>query len=142
MKRRIARGSYARLNAGMGDLQLLFLKYVAKTPSLAGCAKCHLKFFTPQKLMWQPEAAAQYLREKFAEHTCKWELFEQTQPGSLQTRRLWVLKQTEDTSSLGICEACGLRFMGSGQIRGYADQAEIEIRRQFNQHRCRRREAS
>src|SRR5580692_3638837 len=26
----------------MGDLQLVFLQYADKTPSLAGCAKCHL----------------------------------------------------------------------------------------------------
>jgi len=60
----------------MGKLELVFLQYVDKTPSLAGCAKCHLKFFTPQQLMRQPQAAAEYLREKFARHTCNWEIVE------------------------------------------------------------------
>jgi hypothetical protein len=50
---------------------MVFLQYAGETPSLAGCAKCHLKFFTPQELMKQPEAAAEYLREKFSLHTCK-----------------------------------------------------------------------
>jgi hypothetical protein len=51
---------------------IMRIQFVGKTPSLAGCAKCHLKFLTFQPLMKQPEAAAQYLREKFARHTCRW----------------------------------------------------------------------
>jgi hypothetical protein len=125
----------------MGDLELVFFQYVGRTPSLAGCAKCRLKFFTPQRLMKQPEAAAQYLREKFTKHTCKWEIFEQTRPGALPTRQLWIVKQTNDTSSLGICEACGMRFLAPVYLRAHADQADNEIRRQFGQHRCRRRKA-
>jgi len=62
----------------MVDVQLVFLQYVGKTPSLAGCPKCRLKFFTPEQLLKQPEAAAQYLREKFSLHTCKWEIVEET----------------------------------------------------------------
>ena len=31
----------------MDDLQLVFLQYVGKTPSLAGCAKCQMKFSLP-----------------------------------------------------------------------------------------------
>jgi hypothetical protein len=83
----------------MGDLQLVFLQYVDKTPSLADCAKCHLKFFTPQQLMKQPQAAAEFLREKLARNTCKGEIFEETRPGALQKRRLRIIKQTDDTSS-------------------------------------------
>jgi len=87
--------AYGRLNGSMGDLQPVFLQYVGKTPSLAGCAKCHLKFFTPQHLMRQPEAAAQYLREKCARHTCKGEIFEETRRGTLQARRLRIVKRVD-----------------------------------------------
>jgi hypothetical protein len=126
----------------MGDLQLVFLQYADKTRSLAGCAKCHLKFFTPQQLMKQPQAAAEFLREKFARHTCKGEIFEETRAGTVQPRRLRIMKPTDDTSSLGICEVCNMRFLAPAYFRGLADQAEKHIRRQFDRHRCRRRDAS
>jgi hypothetical protein len=92
--------------------------------------------------MRQPQAAAEYLREKFARHTCKWEIFEETRPESLQERGLRMIKPTDDTLPLGICEACNMRFPASVYFRGLADQAEKHIRRQFGQHRCRRRDAS
>jgi hypothetical protein len=125
----------------MGNVQPVFLQYAGKTPSLAGCAKCHLKFFTPQELMRQPEAAAQYLREKFALHTCKGEILEETRARTVQTRRLRIIKPTDDTSTQGICEACNMRFLAPVYLRGHAEQAEIDIRLRFGQHRCRRRNA-
>ena len=82
----------------MGDLQLVFLQYADRTPSLAGCANCHLKFFTPQQLMKQPQAAAESLREKFARHTCKGEIFEETRAGTVQARRLRIMKPADDIS--------------------------------------------
>jgi hypothetical protein len=126
----------------MGDLQLVFLQYVGKTPSLAGCAKCHLKFFTPQQLLRQPEAAAQYLREKFAQHTCRRAIVEDKRPGSLPVRRLRIVKRTDDTSALGICQVCNMRFLSPAYLRGYAHLAEKDIRRQFERHICTRQDAS
>jgi hypothetical protein len=126
----------------MGDLELVFYQYVGKAPSLAGCAKCHLKFLTPQQLMKQPEAAAQYLRDKFARHECKWAIFEETRSGTLQSRRLRIMKLADAASPLGICEACNMRFPVPAYLRGHVEQAENEIRHQFGHHRCKRREAS
>src|ERR1700690_3112459 len=120
----------------MGDRQLVFLQYVGKAPSFGSCAKCHLKFFTPRELMRQPEAAAEYLREKFSLHTCKGEIVEETRAGTVQTRRLRIMKATDDTSLLGICEACNMRFLAPVYLRGHAEQAEIDIRLRFGQHRC------
>jgi hypothetical protein len=126
----------------MGDLELVFLQYVGKTPSLAGCAKCQMKFFTPQQLMRRPEAAAQYLRDKFDQHTCKSEIFEERRPRTLQTRRLRIAKRIDDTSALGICEVCNMRFLAPAYLRGYAHLGEKDIRRQFERHLCTRRDAS
>jgi hypothetical protein len=125
----------------MGDVRLVFLQYAGKAPSLAGCAKCHLKFFTPPELMRQPTTAAQYLQEKFSQHTCKGEISEKTGPGTIQIRRLRIIKPTDDTPPLGICEACNMRFLAPVYLRGHAGQAEIDIRLRFGQHRCRRRDA-
>ena len=126
----------------MGDLELVFLQYVGKTPSLAGCAKCRLKFFTPQQLMRQPEAAAQYLREKFVHHTCKSEILEETRLWIRHARRLRVIKRIDDTPSLGICEVCHMRFLVPIHLRGHAHLAEEDIRRRFELHSCKRRDAS
>lgn len=125
----------------MGNIQLVFLQYAGKAPSLAGCAKCHLKFFTPPELMRQPEAAAQYLRRKFSLHTCKGEIPEKTRAGTVQIRRLRIIKPTDDTPPLGICEACNMRFLAPVYLRRHAEQAEIDIRLRFGQHRCKRRDA-
>jgi hypothetical protein len=125
----------------MGNVRLVFLQYAGKTPSLAGCAKCRLKFFTPQELMKQPATAAQYLQEKFFQHTCKGEVSEKTGAGTIQIRRLRIIKPTDDTPPLGICEACNMRFLAPIYLRGHAEQAEIDIRLRFGQHKCRRRDA-
>ena len=126
----------------MGDLQLVFLQYVGKAPSLAGCAKCRLKFFTPEQLLKQPEAAAQYLREKFSLHTCKWEIVEETGSSLAQKRHLRVVKPYDGRPPVGICEGCTMRFETPVYLRDHADQAESDIRRRFSQHRCRRRDAN
>ena len=124
------------------DLELVFLQYVGKTPPLAGCAKCRLKFFTPEQLMRQPKAAAQYLREKFVHHTCKSEIFEETRLGVQHARRLRIVKGVDDTCAVGICEVCHMRFLVPIYLRGHASTAAKDIRRQFDLHSCRRRTAS
>jgi hypothetical protein len=48
----------------------VILKYVNKTPSLASCANCQRKFFTPSSYYRDPLGAEQYLREKFDDHNC------------------------------------------------------------------------
>jgi hypothetical protein len=130
------------LNADMGDLQLVFIQYVDKTPSLAGCAKCQVKFFTPQQLMRQPQAAAEYLRDKFARHTCKGEILEEARARTVETRHLRIVKDIDGAPPLGTCEVCNMQFLAPVYFRGFADQAEKEIRRQFDRHRCTRRAAS
>jgi hypothetical protein len=53
------------------DSRFVILKYVHKTPSLATCERCNIKFFTPSELMGRSLQAEDHLREKFASHTCK-----------------------------------------------------------------------
>ena len=54
----------------MTEQQLVILRYVHKTPILATCEFCHLRFFTPLELTGKPREAEEYLREKFASHSC------------------------------------------------------------------------
>jgi hypothetical protein len=54
----------------MADRTFVILKYTDKAPSMASCAKCQRKFFAPTMLRHDPALAEQYLREKFAQHTC------------------------------------------------------------------------
>jgi hypothetical protein len=49
---------------------LVVLKYVNKTPSLASCARCQRKFFTPDSYYTDPFGAEEYLRCKFDLHAC------------------------------------------------------------------------
>ena len=46
------------------------LRYNGKTPVLAVCTLCQLKFFTPSELMRDWQEADYYLREKFLDHHC------------------------------------------------------------------------
>jgi hypothetical protein len=55
----------------MGDRTFVVLKYYKDNiPSMASCAKCQHKFFTPNTFRRDLALAEQYLREKFAQHTC------------------------------------------------------------------------
>ena len=49
----------------MPERRFAILKYSGKTPALATCELCHLKFFTPSELKHKPVDAEMYLREKF-----------------------------------------------------------------------------
>ena len=122
----------------MSNLELLFLKYAGKTPSLAGCAKCQLKFFTPRRFLKNPEAAFEYLRLKFSLHECKWDIFEETR-GVVPARRMRVVKSADDMLLLGVCEACSMRFRAHVYLPNYARQAEIDIQQKFVGHQCKRR---
>jgi hypothetical protein len=46
------------------------LKYRDKTPILAACARCQLKFFTPSEMMNDWMAASDYLWKKHYTHQC------------------------------------------------------------------------
>jgi hypothetical protein len=54
----------------MAERRFAILKYSGKTPLLATCELCHLKFFTPRETT-KPDEAETYLREKFQWHECK-----------------------------------------------------------------------
>ena len=116
----------------------MFLKYVGKTPSLAGCVRCHLKFFTPEHFLKNAEAAGEYLRLKFSLHVCKWDVFEETR-GVVAARRLRVIKSADATLLVGVCETCSMRFRAHIYLPNYATQAEIEIQQKFVHHQCKRR---
>ena len=55
----------------MRERRFLILKYMQKTPSLATCEGCHVKFFTPLDLMGESRKAEEHLLDKFASHKCK-----------------------------------------------------------------------
>ena len=46
------------------------LKYRGQSVAIAACPRCHLKFFTPSKLMEEGAAAEEYLWKKYNEHWC------------------------------------------------------------------------
>lgn len=54
----------------MLERRFLILKYMGKTPFLATCERCHLKFFTPRELGRKPVEADQNLRNRFEIHKC------------------------------------------------------------------------
>jgi hypothetical protein len=54
----------------MAERGLVILLHSGKTPVLAMCENCGLKFFTPRKLA-RPAEAEEYLEQKFSSHECK-----------------------------------------------------------------------
>jgi hypothetical protein len=53
-----------------GERSFVILRYVDAVPSLAGCTKCSIKFFTPNEHRSDREGAEQYLHNKFHAHRC------------------------------------------------------------------------
>jgi hypothetical protein len=62
------------------------LRSVNKTPSIASCTKCHLKFFAPNSYYNDPYGAERYLHTKFDLHDC---LDEQGQTKEAVSSRPW-----------------------------------------------------
>jgi len=54
----------------MDEIGFSVLKYSEKTPVLAACTRCQLKFLTPSKMMKDWEAASEYLLGKYNDHRC------------------------------------------------------------------------
>jgi hypothetical protein len=52
------------------DRRFVILRYEGKVPSMASCAKCARKFFTPTALMRDASGAEMYLGRKFDLHQC------------------------------------------------------------------------
>ncbi len=112
---------------------MVILQYLGKTPAMASCAKCRLKFFTPSELLNKPRRATDYLWGKFASHACKWE----EAISSDHPRRLRVV-----TANIGICEGCEARFLASAYLRDHPKEAESDVRRKFARHACSRSRAA
>jgi hypothetical protein len=55
----------------MLERRFLILKYMGRTPYLATCERCNLKFFTPTELSRKPVEADQNLRNRFEIHQCR-----------------------------------------------------------------------
>ena len=55
----------------MAEQRLVLLQHSGKTPVLAMCENCRLKFFTPPALTHRPAEAEEYLQQKFNSHECK-----------------------------------------------------------------------
>ncbi len=62
------------------ERRLIVLKYIGRTPHLATCEKCHIKFFTALDLIGAPDGAQEYLSTKSQEHRYKAEVFSQISP--------------------------------------------------------------
>jgi hypothetical protein len=63
-------GDYETLCNAMAERPLVILRRSNKTPVLAMCENCSLKFFTPRELA-RPVEAEKYLQQKFNSHECK-----------------------------------------------------------------------
>jgi hypothetical protein len=50
--------------------EFTILRYSGKTPVLAVCTRCQLKFFTPSGMKQNSQEAEYYLRDKFRDHRC------------------------------------------------------------------------
>jgi hypothetical protein len=55
----------------MDESGFVILKRERKTPSLAMCQRCKIKFFTPRELSDRPTEAEEYLWSRFRAHDCK-----------------------------------------------------------------------
>ena len=65
------RATYATLSATMDELGFTILRHDRKTPSLAMCQRCKIKFFTPRELSDDPIKAEAFLWGRFNVHKCK-----------------------------------------------------------------------
>jgi hypothetical protein len=54
----------------MDEHQFVILRRVKSVPTLAGCAQCGRKFFTPAEFEADPVGAEFYLFKKFEAHKC------------------------------------------------------------------------
>ena len=54
----------------MDEIGFSVLKYRERTPVLAACTRCQLKFLTPSQMMKDWEAAREYLWRKYGNHRC------------------------------------------------------------------------
>ena len=52
------------------EIGFSILKYSGKTPVVAVCVCCRLKFFTPSELLRDSQRAGDYLWEKYRDHRC------------------------------------------------------------------------
>lgn len=55
----------------MNEGGFLILTYTGKTPSMAMCQMCELKFFLPIPFEGTSAGAEDHLRQKYADHRCK-----------------------------------------------------------------------
>jgi len=55
----------------MAERRLVILQYSDKTPVLAMCESCSLKFFTMRSLLHRPAEAEVNLQQRFNSHVCQ-----------------------------------------------------------------------
>jgi hypothetical protein len=61
---------FRREPAMVNDINFQILKYQRKSPILATCRECQVKFFTPSEMMKKAGRAESYLLSKFRAHMC------------------------------------------------------------------------
>jgi hypothetical protein len=54
----------------------IIMRYEGEVPAMASCAKCQLKFFTPETFVRDAVGAEEYLARKFDVHDCPAEIEE------------------------------------------------------------------
>jgi hypothetical protein len=62
---------YETLLHAMAERRLVILKHSGKTPALAMCERCRVKFFTPRELTYLRSEAEGYIWQRFNSHECK-----------------------------------------------------------------------
>jgi hypothetical protein len=77
----------------MPERSFIILKYVGKVPSLASCAKCNHKFFTPNTYSKDSIGAEEYLRGKFDLHQCQQE--DERSTGHIEIVQMHACKRAE-----------------------------------------------
>jgi hypothetical protein len=55
----------------MNTADFIILKHQKKTPSLAMCKSCEIKFFTPRRFTNEPDEAEAFLWGRFVDHRCR-----------------------------------------------------------------------
>ena len=84
----------------MDEPGFVILKFRSRTPMLAACERCELKFLTPTEIE-DPNTATTYLRAKYHEHRCKTVALAKKPPRRAGERDIYEKQKQFGTPTLG-----------------------------------------